>query len=106
MSPGRGRGPSFIPGGPVVAKSAFREELKALRMLAPYLWPRESRELRVRVLLAIVCLIGAKLINIVVPLIYKQAVDALGSKNAVIVVPVAMVIAYGVARVASQAFGE
>jgi ABC-type transport system involved in Fe-S cluster assembly fused permease/ATPase subunit len=106
MSPGRGRGPSFIPGGPAVAKSPFREELKALRQLAPYLWPRESLELRVRVLLAIVCLVGAKLVNIVVPLIYKQAVDALGSKNAVIVVPVAMVIGYGVARVGSQAFNE
>ncbi|MDB5405863.1 MAG: transporter [Rhodospirillales bacterium] len=106
MSPGRGRPPSFIPGGPVVAKSAFREELKALRKLVPYLWPRESVELRVRVLLAILCLIGAKLINIVVPLIYKHAVDALGSKNAVITVPVALVIGYGVARVGSQAFGE
>jgi ABC-type transport system involved in Fe-S cluster assembly fused permease/ATPase subunit len=106
MSPGRGRGPSFIPGGPLVAKSAFREELKALRKLAPYLWPRESLELRVRVLLALLCLIAAKLVNIVVPLIYKQAVDALGGKDQVIVVPVVMVIAYGVARVGSQAFGE
>jgi ATP-binding cassette, subfamily B, heavy metal transporter len=106
MSPSRDRRPNFIPGGPVVAKSAFREELKALRKLVPYLWPRESVELRVRVGLAIVCLVGAKLVNIVVPLIYKHAVDALGGKNAVIVVPVALVIAYGLARVGSQAFGE
>jgi ATP-binding cassette subfamily B protein len=105
MSPNRDRRPAYIPGLPVT-KSAFREELKALRKLVPYLWPRESVELRVRVGLAIVCLVGAKLVNIIVPLLYKHAVDALGAKNAVIVVPVALVIAYGVARVGSQAFGE
>jgi ABC-type transport system involved in Fe-S cluster assembly fused permease/ATPase subunit len=106
MSPGRGRGPTFIPGGPLVGKSGFREELKALRKLVPYLWPSDSLELRVRVFLALACLIAAKLVNIVVPLIYKQAVDALGSKDSVVVVPVALIIAYGLARVGSQAFGE
>ena len=53
------------------------EGLRALKGLAPYLWPRDSLELRVRVVLALVLLLAGKLVNIYVPLFYKHAVDAL-----------------------------
>ena len=85
------------------------EGLRALKGLGPYLWPRDSIELRVRVVLAMALLIAGKLVNITVPLFYKQAVDALsgaGAAGAVIAVPVGLILAYGLARVTSQGFNE
>jgi ABC-type transport system involved in Fe-S cluster assembly fused permease/ATPase subunit len=82
-------------------------ELRSLRRLIPYLWPKDAPDLRIRVVVALVFLALAKLINVGVPVLYKRAVDALTpGVAAVIVVPVMLVIAYGVARVLAQVFGE
>jgi ABC-type transport system involved in Fe-S cluster assembly fused permease/ATPase subunit len=84
----------------------LRQELKAVRRLAPYLWPKDW-SLRGRVLLSLAFLIGAKLVNVYVPLLYKGAVDRLAPGHAAAVtVPVALVIGYGIARVGSQLFAE
>jgi ABC-type transport system involved in Fe-S cluster assembly fused permease/ATPase subunit len=92
--------------GPPRAKGRLKDELRALKSLAPYLWPRDSSELRARVVLAVAFLLAGKLVNIYVPWLYKQAVDALTPGSAVVAVPVALIIAYGVARVMSQGFNE
>jgi ATP-binding cassette subfamily B protein len=92
--------------GPPRPKGGFRDELRALKWLAPYLWPRDSLELRARVVIAIVLLLAAKLLTIYVPILYKQAVDALSPTNIVVAAPVALIIAYGLARVISQGFNE
>jgi ATP-binding cassette subfamily B protein len=82
-------------------------EFRALRSLAPHLWPRGSLELRGRVLLAIALMVGAKLVNVYVPILYKQAVDILnGEAGAVIALPIGLLVAYGVARLFAVAFGE
>jgi ATP-binding cassette subfamily B protein len=60
----------------------------------------------VRVVIAVALLISAKLANVYVPLLYKQAVDALsGEAAAVIVVPLGILFAYGAvfAKVAQRA---
>src|SRR5215469_6649520 len=92
--------------GPPRAKGRLKDELRALRSLAPYLWPRDSFELRARVVLALAFLLAGKLVNIFVPLLYKHAVDALAPSKTTVVVPVALIIAYGFARVMSQGFNE
>src|SRR5580700_6011688 len=103
MSP-RGRmPPPLLPG----SGGRLIDGLRALKGLAPYLWPRDSLELRVRVILAVAFLVAAKLINIGIPLLYKQAVDALsGDHPAIIAVPVATILGYGLARVLAQGFNE
>jgi ATP-binding cassette subfamily B protein len=84
-----------------------QNHLRTLLTLLPYLWPRGRFELRVRVTIALVLLAAAKLINVYVPFLYKEAVDVLGAEQAaIVVVPVTAIVAYGVARVLSQAFGE
>src|SRR3954467_5937195 len=111
MSPQGGRvvGRSSISGLPE-PDERLGEGLRALKGLAPYLWPRESLELRVRVVLALVLLIAGKLVNITIPLFYKHAVDALsvnagaGPHPGLVAVPVAVILAYGAARVLSQGF--
>jgi ATP-binding cassette, subfamily B, heavy metal transporter len=92
--------------GPVRPKGRLKDELRALKSLAPYLWPRDSFELRVRVVLAVAFLLAGKLVNIYVPLLYKHAVDALSPSNVVVAVPIALIVAYGAARVMSQGFNE
>src|SRR4051812_21701638 len=83
------------------------EGLRALKGLAPYLWPRDSLELRVRVVLALVLLVAGKLVNITIPLFYKHAVDALSAPHpSLVAVPVALILSYGAARVLSQGFNE
>jgi ATP-binding cassette, subfamily B, heavy metal transporter len=97
--------------GPARLKGRLKDELQALKSLAPYLWPRDSFDLRARVVLAVAFLVVGKLVNIYVPLLYKHAVDALSpapgsGPGALIVVPIALLVAYGAARVMSQGFNE
>lgn len=72
-----------------------------VRMLIPYLW-----EYRGRVVLATVFLITAKLANISVPLLMKQIVDNLNADHAVLVVPISLLVTYGLLRLSSTLFGE
>ncbi|MBV9587160.1 MAG: ABC transporter ATP-binding protein/permease [Alphaproteobacteria bacterium] len=91
-------------------KEKLAEGLRAVKGLGPYLWPRDSVELRARVVLAVALLIAGKLVNITVPLLYKRAVDALsapgGAAAAAIAVPVGVILAYGLARVMAQGFNQ
>ncbi|MBV8739729.1 MAG: ABC transporter ATP-binding protein/permease [Alphaproteobacteria bacterium] len=99
------RGRPITP-GPPQQKGHLKHELRALRSLSPYLWPRDSIELRVRVVLAIGFLIAGRLLNIAVPFLYKHAVDALSPGRVIVAVPVTLIVAYGIARVMAQGFNE
>jgi ATP-binding cassette subfamily B protein len=82
-------------------------DLKALASLAPYLWPKNSFELRARVVLAMFCLLLSNLAILAVPIVYGRAVDALSGKgSALVAIPVGLIAAYGVARLMSQFFNE
>ncbi|MEP0339586.1 MAG: ABC transporter ATP-binding protein/permease [Alphaproteobacteria bacterium] len=89
------------------ANSPRRNDWQTIKTLAPYLWPAGEAALRMRVVLAVLFLAAAKGASVAVPYIYKQTIDALDVKQgALIAVPVMALIAYGVARVLSQALGE
>ena len=82
-------------------------DLRTIRTLLPYLWPKGEPELRLRVVLALTCLLAAKAATVYVPILYKRAVDILAPEDpGVVLVPVALIVAYGVVRVASAAFAE
>lgn len=86
-----------------------REEIRTIHTLMPYLWPAGETGLRVRVVIALLFLAAAKGANVVVPVFLKHAVDALTLENGgetAVVVPLALLIGYGLMRVAAQAFGE
>jgi ATP-binding cassette subfamily B protein len=92
-----------------------RGSLATLGTLAPYLWPAGEWGLRARVVLAVLCLVVAKAANVYVPILYKRAVDALGGGAAngatsvaatITAVPLALILAYGSARVLSLVFSE
>jgi ATP-binding cassette subfamily B protein len=85
-----------------------RSVWQTIGTLLPYLWPKWEPALRARVVLALGFLVAAKALTVTVPLIYKHGIDALTPTDAgaIVLVPVALIVAYGVARVLSQAFGE
>jgi len=89
------------------AKSKSTGDIKALRMLAPYLWPKGALELRVRVVLALTALILSNLATLLIPIVYGRAVDTLtGHVAPLVAVPVGLIAAYGLARLMTQVFNE
>src|ERR687896_2458780 len=74
---------------------------RARAPLAPYLW-----EYKWRVVLALVCLVTAKLANVGVPLVMKEVVDGLDPTIAVVAVPVALLAIYGILRFSTTLFQE
>lgn len=89
------------------ADSVERSHWSTLWTLLPYLWPKNRWDLRSRVVLALILLAAAKVTVVYVPFLYKAAVDSLTpTTDAMITLPIGVVLAYGAARVASQAFGE
>jgi ATP-binding cassette, subfamily B, heavy metal transporter len=86
-------------------------ELRAIRALGPYLWPRGATETKIRVVIAIVLLIAAKIATVAVPALFGRAVDALdpsklGGSAALVAVPIGLILGYGALRVGQQAFAE
>ncbi|TJZ73980.1 ABCB family ABC transporter ATP-binding protein/permease [Chitiniphilus eburneus] len=80
---------------------ARRNDWNTLRTLFPYLWRYKNR-----VLLALSLLIAAKFANVAVPLVLKDIVDALDGSKGALVLPLALVLAYGALRMFSSVFGE
>jgi ABC-type multidrug transport system fused ATPase/permease subunit len=81
----------------------------ALGRIAPHLWPVGEPMLRLRVVGALLLLAAAKAANVLVPIAYARAVDALAPQSgagAVITVPIALLVGYGLLRVMSSALGE
>ena len=77
-------------------------EWRALRNLLPYL-----TEFPVRVTLALVCLVVAKIAGVILPLVLKQIVDRLETgTNVLLVAPLGLLAAYGALRFANVLFGE
>ena len=85
--------------------AASRNDWKVLARLLPYLW-----QYKWRVLLALLFMLTAKLANVGVPVLLKHLVDALdvkaGQAQALLVVPVALLVAYGLLRFSSTMFTE
>ena len=75
----------------------------SLKQLFPYLL-----EFRGRIALALLCLVGAKLASVGLPFILKNIVDGLNlvGEAGLVIVPLALLIAYGFVRLSNVLFGE
>ncbi len=79
-----------------------RRDWQVIRSLLPFLW-----EYKARVLLALGCLVLAKVANVSIPLMLKGIVDSLdATQNPLIVLPIGFVLGYGLMRLTSSLFGE
>jgi len=82
-----------------------RSDWATLQRLFPYLW-----DYKWRVLAALAFMVGAKVANVGVPLLLKNLVDAMsfkpGDVQAVLVVPAALLVGYGLLRLSTSLFTE
>ena len=91
------------PGAQPLPATGDRHDWDTIKKLIPYLWAYKWR-----VLFALTCLISAKFANVSVPLVFKQLVDGLdiSREQAFIVVPAALLVAYGVLRFSTSLLTE
>ena len=84
--------------------------IKTSKLLFPFLWPINRKDLKIRVILALFSMVLAKVASVYTPLILGDAVDSLtdlsSGLNLLLYIPIAIIISYGFVRVASFAFGE
>ncbi len=78
-----------------------RKDWDNLKRLFPFVW-----EFRARVIFALLCLVLSKLAVVGMPLLLKEIVDSLDSSNGAIVLPIVLLLAYGVLRLTSSLFNE
>src|SRR5438477_5047004 len=89
-----------LPAAPDANRSRSRDWSTVLTLL-PYLW-----EYKGRVVLAMACLVAAKLANVGVPLVLKRIVDSLSGTQQILALPVALLVAYGFLRLSTTLFTE
>lgn len=78
-----------------------RTDFKNLLQMFPYVWA-----FRWRVLIALGCLVIAKVATVAVPLILKRIVDALDVEASLLVLPLGFLLAYGALRLTTAIFNE
>jgi ATP-binding cassette subfamily B protein len=78
-----------------------KTDLRSIGRLFPYLW-----EFRGRVLVALTLLIGAKLASVMVPLVLKEIIDALDKSRTDLVLPLTLIVVYGLLRFSSTTFSD
>ena len=86
--------------------TAARSDWATLQRLFPYLW-----QYKWRVIAALAFMVGAKLANVSVPLLLKELVDTMNPKGAIgaealLVVPLGLLVAYGLLRLSTTLFAE
>jgi ATP-binding cassette subfamily B protein len=74
---------------------------RTLKLLFPYLW-----QYRGRMLLALSCLVGAKLANVGVPLVFKEMIDGMTPGQQMLALPAGLLLLYGTLRFSTSLFTE
>ncbi|KAH8989614.1 putative ATP-binding cassette transporter protein, mitochondrial [Lactarius hatsudake] len=87
-----------------------RRDWAIVRRLAVHIWPKNDRGTRGRVVLGVGFLVSGKLLNVQVPLFFKEVIDTLNipldAQSTVWVVCGSVILAYGAARIGATLFGE
>ena len=78
-----------------------RTDFKNLLQMFPYVWAY-----RWRVLIALACLVIAKVATVAVPLILKRIVDTLDVEASLLLLPLGLLLAYGALRLTTALFNE
>jgi ABC-type transport system involved in Fe-S cluster assembly fused permease/ATPase subunit len=78
-----------------------KPNLRILRLLGGYLWPKNQPKMAIRIVLALTVLVLGKLAAAWIPLFYKQALDVLSHPQQLVAIPVFLLVVYGCSRMIS-----
>ncbi len=92
----------------VAAEQERQSSVRVLRKVAPYLWPKDKPWVRKRVVLALLTLVISKMVTVVTPFFYRDAVDALAGDGAPMFAlgAIGLTIAYGMSRLMGVGFQQ
>jgi len=92
------------------SQSKQRSHIATALSLIKYVWAKDRPDLKIRIVLAVFCLLAAEISLVYSPYILKFVVDYLTSNDGGFekwaVVPIGLILAYGAARLLQQTFGE
>ncbi|XP_012934691.1 ATP-binding cassette sub-family B member 7, mitochondrial [Aplysia californica] len=87
-----------------------------MKSMLTYIWPKDNLRFKIRVVIALGLLVGAKALNVTVPFIFKYAVDYLNAPanwlglenpgSTIFTVAFAVMVGYGLARTGAALFNE
>ena len=85
-----------------------RSGMRTIMRVAPYLWPKDRMDIRLRVVGSLVFLILSKVLSIYSPFLYGAAVDAFAEGGAPLFAlgAVGLIVAYGGARIMLRGFEQ
>ena len=89
------------PSTPATPATPTTSRAQAAALLLPYLAQHKAR-----IAVALTCLLLAKVANVTVPIVLKWVVDRMSVEKALLAVPIALLIAYGLARLSVTLFTE
>ena len=90
-----------------IAADERRSGIRTIRKVGPYLWPDDKPWVKQRVVIALACLVLAKVVNVLAPLLFGRAVDALsGTASDLLLGGIGLTLAYGFARLMNVGFQQ
>ncbi|HKK97272.1 MAG TPA: metal ABC transporter permease, partial [Marivita sp.] len=90
-----------------IAADERRSGIRTVRKVGPYLWPDDKPWVKRRVVIALACLVLAKVVNVLAPLLFGRAVDALGGEVSDLMLGgIGLTLAYGFARLMNVGFQQ
>ena len=91
---------------------------KIITSMGEYLWSKDNKAFKIRVVAAVGLLLTSKILNVQVPYFFKEILDSLNSKlptvlqdtneliTPMVVLPTSLIIMYGFAKLGSSLFNE
>ncbi|XP_076818957.1 iron-sulfur clusters transporter ABCB7, mitochondrial-like [Clavelina lepadiformis] len=109
------RGPGNVTGpNPVLQSTKPVDSKKLFKFMLSYVWPDKNPSVKRRVVVSLGLLVGAKLLNVQVPFMFKYVIDNLSgiglnadtAGNAVFTTTLCLILGYGGARAGAALFNE
>ncbi|KAF9431503.1 Iron-sulfur clusters transporter atm1, mitochondrial [Entomortierella beljakovae] len=102
---------SVTPGTETISNTDQNQlDWKIFKDLSGYIWPKDDRGVKIRVVTALGLLVMGKILNVQVPFFFKEIIDNLNAEfpvgSTVVAVAGAVILGYGLARAGSSIFGE
>ncbi|CAH8638182.1 unnamed protein product [Schistosoma rodhaini] len=98
---------------PALEKKAILSDWTIIRRLLKYVWPKDRPEIRLRVVAAMLLLLSSKCVNVLVPFVFKIAVDCLSGETPLLlgdtspsVAATTILISYGLFRATASGLNE